>query len=80
MEVRKSCDTRAGAWLLAVIVLVAVAVVAIQVAVTDPQGQTLQAFLLSTQLPVVGILLITSEWSQRSACRPSPWSPSGSGW
>lgn len=73
VEFRKSYDTRAGFWLLVVIGLVAAAVVTILLFTVDDSDLTFATFFLGTQLPVglllpvVGILLVTSEWSQRSA-------------
>jgi ABC-type transport system involved in multi-copper enzyme maturation permease subunit len=72
VELRKSYDTRAGAWLLAVIGAVAVAMVVLQVAVLDAGDDSFAGLFLSVQLPVgvllpvVGILMVTSEWSTRS--------------
>jgi ABC-type transport system involved in multi-copper enzyme maturation permease subunit len=73
IELRKAVDTRAGRWLLVLIALVAVAA-AVLTAVTDPAsnhnvpqvlGDTSQ--LVAILLPVLGILLVTSEWSQHTA-------------
>ncbi len=73
IELRKAVNTRAGRWLLVLIGLVAVADAAIT-AVTDPAsnhnvphvlGDTSQ--LVAVLLPVLGILLVTSEWSQHTA-------------
>jgi ABC-type transport system involved in multi-copper enzyme maturation permease subunit len=73
IELRKAVDTRAGRWLLVLIALVAVAG-AVITAVTGEAGErnllhvlgdTSQ--LVSVLLPVLGILLVTSEWSQRTA-------------
>ena len=73
VELRKSADTRAGFWLLLVIVLLAVAVVVLQsVFAEDEIDRTFEALLRSATevvaliLPVLGILLVTSEWSQRT--------------
>ena len=73
VELRKSADTRAGFWLLLVIVLLAVAVVVLQgVFAEDDVDRTFAALLGSATevvaivLPVLGILLVTSEWSQRT--------------
>jgi len=73
VELRKSWDTRAGRWLLGAIVLVTLAIMVIFFAVADADDRvfgnfigiaaTPQGFLL----PVLGILLVTSEWSQRTA-------------
>ena len=73
IELRKSADTRAGAWLLAVIGAAALAVVVLQVLYEEPEKRTLADYLAGSQLgvgvllPVLGILLVTSEWSQRTA-------------
>ena len=73
VELRKAVDTRAGRWLLVLIGLVAVAA-AVLTAATDPVsnhnvphvlGDTSQ--LVAILLPVLGILLVTSEWSQHTA-------------
>ena len=65
-------DTRAGFWLLLVIELVAVAIVTITViAGNDADKDFFSLFqgtlwVVSILLPVLGILLVTSEWSQRT--------------
>jgi ABC-2 type transport system permease protein len=73
IELRKSTDTRAGRWLLVLITLIALGT-AVASAVTGHQsshtlvhilGETGQ--LTSILLPVLGVLLVSSEWSQRSA-------------
>jgi ABC-type transport system involved in multi-copper enzyme maturation permease subunit len=72
VELRKSYDTRAGRWLLVTIGLGALAVVAISLFVEDAP-KTFADYFSFTQLPVgillpvLGILLVTSEWSQRTA-------------
>jgi ABC-2 type transport system permease protein len=73
VELRKAYDTRAGFWLLLVVALDALAVVTLQMFFADEPDKTFAAFFSTTQLPVglllpvVGILLVTSEWSQRTA-------------
>ncbi|TDB70751.1 ABC transporter permease [Micromonospora sp. KC723] len=73
VELRKLTDTRAGRWLLGVIGLVAAAIVTVQLFVLDDPEQTFQAFFIPSLfpvgllLPVLGILSITAEWSQRTA-------------
>ena len=73
VELRKMIDTRAGFWLLLLVVLSAVAAVVLVVAVGEDADQTLESlFSISVQvisilLPVVGLLAVTSEWSQRTA-------------
>lgn len=74
-ELRKSYDTRAGFWLLAVIVLLVLAAEIIALAVTTVQDEPMSlgdfvgtaAFLTSFLLPVLGIMVVTTEWSQRTA-------------
>src|SRR5690242_7615734 len=75
VELRKSYDTRAGFWLLAVIGLIVLATEVIALAVTTVQNEAISfgdfigaaAFMTSFLLPVLGIMLLTSEWSQRTA-------------
>jgi ABC-2 type transport system permease protein len=74
VELRKLFDTRAGRWLLISIALVTVIVLAIQLAVVV--GQNVDAkytdFMqganapMAILLPVLGIMSVTSEWSQRT--------------
>ena len=73
VELRKMVDTRAGFWLSAGVVA-ATAVVAMIAMLTGPAGthsleRTLRFALQPSAflLPVTGILLITSEFSQRTA-------------
>lgn len=73
IELRKAYDTRAGFWLLLVVGLGALAVVVLQLFFDDSPDRTLGDYVATSQLPpgillpVVGILLVTSEWSQRTA-------------
>ncbi len=73
VELRKVADTRAGAWLLAIVGLLAVAVVVIVAIAGDATDLTFAGLLAPTVLPgaillpVLGILSVTSEWSQRTA-------------
>ena len=73
VELRKAYDTRAGFWLLLVVALASVAVVTLQMFFAEEPDKTFAAYFSNTQLPVnlllpvVGILLVTSEWSQRTA-------------
>jgi ABC-2 type transport system permease protein len=74
VELRKLFDTRAGRWLLISIALVTLLVLAIQLAVVV--GQNVDAkytdFMqganapMAILLPVLGIMSVTSEWSQRT--------------
>lgn len=72
VELRKLTDTRAGYWLLIVIALAAAAIVTVQLFVMPDAEQTFSNFFFPSMLPVgillpvLGILLVTSEWSQRT--------------
>ena len=73
VELRKMTDTRAGFWLLlaTAVLTVAVAVIACFV-LRDDDRETLDLLAITVQpasilMPIVGILLVTSEWSQRTA-------------
>jgi ABC-2 type transport system permease protein len=73
VELRKLADTRSGLWLLIVIALAAAGAVALVLAAASDDEQVfsgLFAFGLvpaAVLLPVLGILSMTSEWSQRTA-------------
>jgi ABC-2 type transport system permease protein len=75
VELRKSYDTRAGLWLLISIGLIVLAAEVIVLAVTTAQDEAMDlsgfvgtaAFLTSFLLPVLGIMVLTTEWSQRTA-------------
>lgn len=73
VELRKLVDTRAGFWLLASTGLLTVAVAVIAALVLEGEDQSLLNLLAVTVqpasilMPVAGILLVTSEWSQRTA-------------
>ena len=74
IELRKTIDTRAGFWLLVSTALAAIVVAAITLAAGDHHHDpTFGLFFERTigtgsiALPVLGILAITSEWSQRTA-------------
>ncbi len=72
VELRKSADTRAGFWLLLVIALLATAIVVLTLAVGEQSDKNLSTLVsdavqvISLIVPVLGILLVTSEWSQRT--------------
>jgi ABC-2 type transport system permease protein len=72
VELRKMVDTRAGFWLQIATVALTVAVVAVRCVVGDAADHTLRSVLsvglqpANILLPVVGILLVSSEWSQRT--------------
>jgi len=73
IELRKMYDTRAGFWLLVTAVLLAGLAAALTILTGSDTGRNFSnAMDNSTQainflVPVVGILLVTSEWSQRTA-------------
>jgi ABC-2 type transport system permease protein len=72
VELRKMVDTRAGFWLQVAMVVTTVVVVVVRLLVGDAADHTFQSVLnvglqpAAILLPVLGILLVTSEWSQRT--------------
>ncbi len=73
IELRKLADTRAGLWLLIVIALATVATSAIMLGWSGDDEQTFEGFFAfalfpaAVLMPVLGILSMTAEWSQRTA-------------
>ncbi len=72
VELRKMLDTRAGRWLviaIGVVIAGALTILFVQSGGEHPFGDYLQATTLpmAILLPVVGIMAVTSEWSQRTA-------------
>lgn len=73
VELRKTADTRAGRWLLAAIVAITALFMGIFFFVADSGERDFGNFIAIAStpqgflLPVLGILLVTSEWSQRTA-------------
>src|SRR6188508_1493326 len=73
VELRKLADTRSGLWLLIVIGLAAAGTAAILLLAAPAEEQTFAGLLsfglvpAAVLLPVLGILSMTSEWSQRTA-------------
>jgi ABC-2 type transport system permease protein len=73
VELRKATDTRAGFWLLLIIVLATGAAAFLRMAVGHEADRNLvEAFSFAqvpaaVLLPVLAILSVTSEWSQRTA-------------
>ncbi len=71
-ELRKLTDTRAGKWLLIAIAAITVLVVVIALFTAPARNLTYSKLVGYTQtpqkllLPVLGILAVTSEWSQRT--------------
>jgi hypothetical protein len=72
VELRKMFDTRSGFWLLASIGVLAVLATAAVILWAPDQDLTYATFAaaigvpMSVVLPVIAILAVTSEWSQRS--------------
>ena len=72
VELRKLVDTRAGRWLLAGIVVATAAAVAVYLFTAGASELTFQHFVNVTVLPhswllpVLGIMAVTSEWTQRT--------------
>jgi ABC-2 type transport system permease protein len=72
VELRKILDTRAGFWMQAATVALTALVVIVRLAVGDAADHSFAAVLTvgvkpaAVLLPVAGILLVTSEWSQRT--------------
>ena len=72
VELRKMVDTQAGFWMQVAIVALTVLVVIVALAVGEAADHTFAAvfevsvFPAAVLLPVAGILLVTSEWSQRT--------------
>jgi hypothetical protein len=72
VEGRKQLDTRAGRWLLITIAVVT-AIVLVVLLFVNGGKHSFRELLLATVtpqallLPIVGILAVTSEWSQRAA-------------
>jgi ABC-2 type transport system permease protein len=72
VELRKMVDTRAGIWLLLGVLAVTIAVIVGEVLGTNADN-TLGGLFVdslevpSTFLPVIGILLVSSEWTQRTS-------------
>jgi ABC-type transport system involved in multi-copper enzyme maturation permease subunit len=73
VELRKMVDTRAGMWLMIAMGAVTVVAVVIFGLAADDTDKTFGNFMGFTGtpqgflLPVMGILLVTQEWSQRTA-------------
>jgi hypothetical protein len=73
VEMRKMGDTRAGKWLMIAIVAITALVIGLILAFAPEDVQNFEGFLGAAAtpqgflLPVLGILLVTSEWGQRAA-------------
>ncbi|GLY14349.1 hypothetical protein Kisp01_13650 [Kineosporia sp. NBRC 101677] len=72
LELRKMADTRAGRWLLGIVALLVVLVIG-AMAIWGDGDRTWQTYAQLAFLPiailgpVLGVLTVTSEWSQRTA-------------
>ena len=72
VEWAKATDTRAAGWLLALVALTTAAMMLVAVLAPTTFDQTSASYLrvaalgLTILLPVVAILMLTGEWSQRS--------------
>ncbi len=72
VEMRKMVDTRSGFWLLLTIAAVSILFVAIGLFAGEDTDRTFYNFFQATLfpvailLPVLGIMMVTSEWSQRT--------------
>ena len=71
VETRKTVDTRSGTWALVAIAVVTIGLLTVNIATGDPDDLTFRDFARSTSLtlllPVLAILVITTEWTQRTA-------------
>lgn len=73
VELRKAVDTRSGRWLLIVVGILALGAAAIGAFAVPADTRTFDTLsrltfnFVGLVLPVVGILMMTSDWSQRSA-------------
>lgn len=73
VELRKTVNTRAGRWLVAAILALTAAAMVLFFAIADNGEKVFENFIgfaatpQGFLLPVLGILLVTSEWSQRTA-------------
>jgi ABC-2 type transport system permease protein len=73
VEMRKMFDTRAGFWLMASIVITSAIATVVTVLVGDRDELSFDSFAasigspMSIVLPLVGVLAVSSEWSQRTA-------------
>ncbi|MFI5732376.1 ABC transporter permease [Kribbella sp. NPDC051587] len=82
IELRKSLDTRSGRVLVAAILLIALAAMTWQIThLSDDGGASFAGFLGAGSagtmliLPVIGVMAMTSEWTQRTALTTFTLSP-----
>ena len=73
VELRKMFDTRSGFWLMAAIVLLSVVATGAFIVFAPPEELDYQAFAsaigvpMTVILPMIAVLSVSSEWSQRGA-------------
>lgn len=73
VELRKMTDTRSGRWILILTALLTPALLPVIIFTVPAEEQALSGFFVASQaalsflLPVLGILSVTGEWSQRTA-------------
>lgn len=73
VELRKIFDTRSGFWLMASIVILSVIATGATIIFADRSDLTFESFAaavgapMSVVLPMIGVLAVTSEWTQRTA-------------
>ena len=73
VELRKMFDTRSGFWLMASIVITSGIATVLTVLLSDRDELTFDSFAasvgspMSIILPIIGVLAVTSEWTQRTA-------------
>ncbi|WP_435771547.1 ABC transporter permease [Nocardioides sp. SYSU DS0651] len=73
VELRKMFDTRSGFWLMASILILSVVATGATIIFADREDLDFEAFAsavgipMSVILPMIGVLSVTSEWSQRTA-------------
>jgi len=71
-ELRKMFDTRSGFWLMASLGILGLLATAAVIAFSSDEGMTYRAFAIAISypmtvvLPIIAILSVTGEWSQRS--------------
>ena len=71
-ELRKMFDTRSGFWLMASLGILGLLATAAVIAFSSHEGMTYRAFAIAISypmtivLPIIAILSVTGEWSQRS--------------
>ncbi|HRE01207.1 MAG TPA: hypothetical protein PLV68_07885 [Ilumatobacteraceae bacterium] len=75
VELRKLVDTRSGRWLLIAQAIAIVVAMAVRTIIAGTEGESISLWdyawlagsVMAFLLPVMGIMAITTEWSQRTA-------------